>query len=553
MDRSVGSSQFIRAPEAVSGERRLRLRRRPLTLTYLTLGEDNGGIVTNISETGLGMTAARPLLENSSSRLSFQLSELGPAIETRAEIVWITESKKAAGFRFEGLPTEVREQIRNWVSSPAGTSDESQNCEEHPSSVEDPLPSESLRQSPYTTDAPEQESPPKVALDRGPDDAQLYATPAPRARVQAPDGPPMVLGPTVDRAFGASLFRTEPVDVAQETNRKRTSPVAALVALIVVTCFALGFEASPNFWRNWMKVKDARHADTPVPQISENPTLSTTLAANPHETSDRATESLAPASNTPAPTEKTHDSKPETAEQPVMPRKTRAERSSTRTENSALNSAMIAPALRKTPTTTRTTETSSAPKKSVMPGTESFTQQPAASSVSPTEAASPSIPPTLPAHAEEPATRPANPPPSFFPVIAPGAGNVPRLVELPPEVVIDSGTVQIHSRQIVFVPAEPGPESSHNAEKLQIGERISKVAPVYPAQAVQKGLGGTVHLHAIIGKNGTVESVRPINGPILLIPAALDAIRQWQYRPTLLNQQPTEMQEDLTIEFRPRG
>src|ERR1700735_3343349 len=553
MDRPFGSSQFIRAPEAVSGERRLRLRRRPLTLTYLTLGEDNGGIVTNISETGLGMTAARPLLENSSSRLSFQLSELAPAIETRAEIVWITESKKAAGFRFEGLPTEVREQIRNWVSSPAGTSDESQNCEEHPSSVEDPLPSESLRQSPYTTGAPEQESPPKVALDRGPDDAQLYATPAPRARVQAPDGPPMVLGPTVDRAFGASLFRTEPVDVAQETNRKRTSPVAALVALIVVTCFALGFEASPNFWRNWMKLKDVRHADTPGPQISENPTLPTKLAANPHETSDRATEPLAPASNTPAPNEKTHDSKPETAEQLVMPRKTRAERSSTRTGSSVLNSAMIAPALRKTPTTNRTTETSSAPKKSVMPGTESFTQQPAASSVSPTEAASPLIPATLPAHAEEPATRPANPPPSFFPVIAPGAGNVPRLVELPPEVVIDSGTVQIHSRQIVFVAAQAGPESSHNAEKLQIGERISKVAPIYPAQAVQKGLGGTVHLHAIIGKNGTVESVRPINGPILLIPAALDAIRQWQYRPTLLNQQPTEMQEDLTIEFRPLG
>lgn len=149
--------------------------------------------------------------------------------------------------------------------------------------------------------------------------------------------------------------------------------------------------------------------------------------------------------------------------------------------------------------------------------------------------------------------RPAHTPPSLFPVIAPGAGNIPRLVELPPELVIDSATVQIHSRQIVFVPAEPGPESSHNPQKLQIGERISKVAPVYPAQAVQKGLGGTVHLHATIGKNGTVESVRPINGPILLIPAALDAVRQWEYRPTLLDQQPTEMQEDLTIEFRPRG
>jgi Gram-negative bacterial TonB protein C-terminal len=47
--------------------------------------------------------------------------------------------------------------------------------------------------------------------------------------------------------------------------------------------------------------------------------------------------------------------------------------------------------------------------------------------------------------------------------------------------------------------------------------------------------------------------VRPINGPIMLIPAAVEAIRQWQYRPTLLDQQPIEMQEDFTIEFRPLG
>jgi len=57
-------------------------------------------------------------------------------------------------------------------------------------------------------------------------------------------------------------------------------------------------------------------------------------------------------------------------------------------------------------------------------------------------------------------------------------------------------------RRCSSAPAQLGPEWGHNPEKLQIGERISKVAPVYPAQAVQKGLGGTVHLHATIGKNG---------------------------------------------------
>ena len=119
--------------------------------------------------------------------------------------------------------------------------------------------------------------------------------------------------------------------------------------------------------------------------------------------------------------------------------------------------------------------------------------------------------------------------------------------------MIDTAAVVIHSHQIVFVPAEPGPESSHRLEKLRIGDRTTKLAPTYPPQAVQKGMGGTVHLRAIIGKDGNVQDVRPINGPILLIPAAVEAIRQWQYRPTLLDQQPIEMQEDFTIEFRPLG
>lgn len=109
----------------------------------------------------------------------------------------------------------------------------------------------------------------------------------------------------------------------------------------------------------------------------------------------------------------------------------------------------------------------------------------------------------------------------------------------------------IYSRQFVFVAAQPGPEWSHNPEKVQIGERLSHIEPVYPAQAAQKRMGGTVHLRATIGKDGAVESVRSISGPTLLIPAAIDAVRQWKYEPTLLEQHPIEMQEDITIEFRP--
>ncbi|MGA7639214.1 MAG: TonB family protein, partial [Candidatus Acidiferrales bacterium] len=172
---------------------------------------------------------------------------------------------------------------------------------------------------------------------------------------------------------------------------------------------------------------------------------------------------------------------------------------------------------------------------------------------SPPRTEAPSTPVTHPAEtAPHPAVA-AAPAQSYFPVVAPGAGNVPRLIELPEERVIDTAAVVIHSHQYVFVPAEPGPESSHSLEKLRIGDRVTKMAPMYPAEAAQKAMGGTVHVRATIGKDGKVEDVRPINGPLMLITAAVDAIQQWRYRPTLLDQQPIEMQEDLTVEFRPLG
>ncbi|MGA8675865.1 MAG: energy transducer TonB [Candidatus Acidiferrales bacterium] len=181
----------------------------------------------------------------------------------------------------------------------------------------------------------------------------------------------------------------------------------------------------------------------------------------------------------------------------------------------------------------------------------SETSKPAA--INPPRAEASSAAATHPSEvAPHPAT-PSAPPESYFPVVAPGAGNVPRLIELPEERIIDTAAVLIHSHQYVFVPAEPGPESSHALEKLQIGERITKIAPLYPAEAAQKAMGGTVHVRAIIGKDGRVEDVRPINGPLILITAAVDSILQWRYQPTLLEGQPIEVQEDFTVEFRPLG
>ena len=76
---------------------------------------------------------------------------------------------------------------------------------------------------------------------------------------------------------------------------------------------------------------------------------------------------------------------------------------------------------------------------------------------------------------------------------------------------------------------------------------IRQVKPVYPQIAKTAHIQGTVLLHAIIAKDGTVQELQFISGPPLLMRAAMDAVKQWRYKPTLLNGQPVKV--DPTISF----
>jgi len=76
------------------------------------------------------------------------------------------------------------------------------------------------------------------------------------------------------------------------------------------------------------------------------------------------------------------------------------------------------------------------------------------------------------------------------------------------------------------------------------------VRPVYPAIAQQIRAEGTVVLQAAISKNGTIENLHVVSGPALLRQAALDAVRQWRYRPYLLNGQPVEVETTVNVVFK---
>ncbi|HKW57152.1 MAG TPA: energy transducer TonB, partial [Candidatus Acidoferrum sp.] len=78
---------------------------------------------------------------------------------------------------------------------------------------------------------------------------------------------------------------------------------------------------------------------------------------------------------------------------------------------------------------------------------------------------------------------------------------------------------------------------------------INRVQPVYPALARQTRISGTVRLHAIISKDGSVKELEVISGHPLLVQSALDAVRQWRYHPTLLNGEPVEVDTTIDVIF----
>jgi len=84
---------------------------------------------------------------------------------------------------------------------------------------------------------------------------------------------------------------------------------------------------------------------------------------------------------------------------------------------------------------------------------------------------------------------------------------------------------------------------------VQAARIVNRVQPIYPPLARQTRISGTVRLHAIISKDGTIQQLEVLSGHPLLQQAALDAVRQWRYQPTLLNGEPVEVDTTIDVIF----
>ena len=105
---------------------------------------------------------------------------------------------------------------------------------------------------------------------------------------------------------------------------------------------------------------------------------------------------------------------------------------------------------------------------------------------------------------------------------------------------------------VVGTPVVPPPPVAHKPLRVSImmdGFLIHRVQPDYPSPARQVRVQGAVVLAALISKEGTIENLRVLSGHPMLIPAAMSAVKQWKYRPYILNGDPIEVDTQITVNF----
>lgn len=99
------------------------------------------------------------------------------------------------------------------------------------------------------------------------------------------------------------------------------------------------------------------------------------------------------------------------------------------------------------------------------------------------------------------------------------------------------------------LPTKITPQRVRVSQGVTSGLLMKKVTPQYPPLARQARIQGAVVLHAVIGKDGKVQNLQVVSGHPMLTQAAIQAVRQWQYKPYFLNGQPVEVDTSITVNF----
>lgn len=529
-------------------DRRQHVRRRVSSLSYVDLGENNGGIVLNVSEGGIRIQAAQGL-EEGPVLIRLQLPESRKRLEVRAEAVWVGSTRKEAGLRFVDLSEDALGQIRKWIAheesaeASAGEQDgesvaetaaqvrpgmaapvpgepvstgvqnmdgelafenefvaEPEAVGESQEATEEAVVEEADEIADETTQAVARRLPPERILEVGKAEAApsvvvpLVPTPAETAEL------PVSTFNGISGTHGAPLFVRPhrpayvPDDDGWKSYRVKLESgwfVAALILLLALISFVAGMAVRRGALNSVIGQTD----EPAHPQSPLQPTTDTSQAAPPSTASTGD-----PPGAAPKPLEiEIVDSIGKRWEIPAAPGANHPDAS--------------------------TSDRSAAPESATPADNQASSSAP-----------NPSRPQSSRTDASS---------------MAAGAekGGASLTLTLPETPISASDSVAIRSGGMVPVPPATG-QSAQGGRNLLIGQLTNLVEPIYPSEARQRGIEGTVKLHAVIGTDGKVRSLQPLSGPESLVQAAMTAVREWKYTPTTWNGKPIETEEDISFVFR---
>lgn len=494
------------APSAVPpNDRRRNARLRVRSLIYAELERDNGGIVLDASEDGISVQAVVALTEDVLPRMRLKLPKTNKWLETRARVVWRQDSGKVAGLQFEELPDGERDRIREWLSKEAEES-------EHKAAANDSTPAEL---APAETSKPQND---KANVDGSALEGGMGATSAVPANS-------VTCAAQVDKSDDAGAGSSNSVDgLDQSTSGASGGSLAPI-------------EQTPaSVKTNTRVVGGAAKHPLPAPITTPAPELAQPKFARVESGSAApiyllllilavlsATSGWAAGQGKFRPvTERLHKLLArDSAEGPVM----------------SLRDEQPPPPVKEieivgTDSQDRTISLLSAPEGHVtaipQAGTATGAAQTGANAGMNFQVWT-LTPPKASAAASNAGAAQTTPP---------AVDNIKAGQDLAP---VGSG----------IEPTEPValPRPQNMTGVLKRGALIHRVEPEYPEIAKQQGISGTVALEVTVGVDGVVRDVRVISGPKLLIHAALDAVRQWRYAPTLLDGKAIETHVEISLLF----
>ena len=147
--------------------------------------------------------------------------------------------------------------------------------------------------------------------------------------------------------------------------------------------------------------------------------------------------------------------------------------------------------------------------------------------------------------------------PSYIPSTIPTGADDP-VPQLPPGTDLGvqgrsglpNGILNTDGVRAVAPPAPPPTVGrTFRTSTIQEGNLIRRVLPAYPPLARNARIQGPVVLAAIISKAGVIENLRVLSGHPMLVKAAIDAVSEWRYRPYILNNEPVEVETQITVNF----